>query len=236
LRTDLQGANLTGANLSGADLSSVNLTGAKLKDTILTGIKTNKGTISNNEYFLSVIRGDGKKKKRLVKKSVINESIGIEGYKDFKFGMTYDQIKATGICEGLDSPNKYAANVPAEGCYKVAGKKRFIRFYFTSTELNDLKSIEISLGESTKEYFNKLVKGIGKKYKETYRLTKDQQFSLNKGNMIVFFADGRITLREDLVIYDDGSGSYKWIDLIYTREVSPYYKKFEPKNVSTDDF
>jgi hypothetical protein len=159
----------------------------------------------------------------------------IEGYKDFKFGMTYDQIKATGICEGLDSPNEYAANVPAEGCYKVAGKKRHTRFLFTSTELNDLKSIKISMGESTKEYFNKLVKGIGKKYKESYRLTREQQSSLNDGKMIVFFADGRITLLEDLVRYDDG-GSYKWIDLIYTREVSPFYKKFAPKVVSSDDF
>jgi hypothetical protein len=69
--TNLKNANLNGANLSGADLSDVDLTGAKLKDTILTGIKTNRGTISNNEYFLSFLKEESKKKakekKRLAK-------------------------------------------------------------------------------------------------------------------------------------------------------------------------
>ena len=82
------------------------------------------------------------------------------------------------------------------------------------------------MGDSTKAYFNKLVKGIGKKYKETYRLTRDQQFSENKGDMIVFFADSRITLRQ----------FSKQIHLFYTREVSPLYTKFAPKDVSSDDF
>ena len=148
----------------------------------------------------------------------------IEGYKDIKFGMTYDQIKATGICGYF----AYAYDNELEGsnCYKIAGKKRHMKFYFTSIKKNDLNMIHIQMGVGTKAFFNKLVKGIGKKYKETYRLTRSQQFSENYGEMIVFFADSRITLRE----------VKNQIHLFYTREVSPLYTKFVPKDVSSDDF
>ena len=36
-------------------------------------------------------------------------------------------------------------------------------------------------------FFNKLAKNIGKKYKETYRLSMEQALSLNKGYMIVYY-------------------------------------------------
>ena len=175
---------------------------------------------SNAEYML-LETGE----KAATQKSTASSGY-IEGYKDIKFGMTYNQIKAAGICGNFADVGKYDPSAFASDCYKVAGKKRNMMFYFTRTGQKDLKMIHIALGDSTTEFFNKLVKGIGKKYKETYRLTREQQFTLNKGDMIVFFADNRITLRE---ISNE-------VHLFYTREVSPLYTKFAPKDVSTDDF
>ena len=80
----------------------------------------------------------------------------IEGYKDFKFGMSYNQIRASGICEWYETANVNSDEHTADGCYNVVGKKRQTKFYFTSTEKNDLIAIRMSMGQSTKEYFNKL--------------------------------------------------------------------------------
>tara|TARA_Y100000593_G_C4214566_1_gene288561 strand:- start:27 stop:539 length:513 start_codon:yes stop_codon:yes gene_type:complete len=151
----------------------------------------------------------------------------VDGYKDAKFGMSWEQIKAKGFCEEYGENNPFDIKVFGGSCYKVAGKKRLMGFYFPTGKKKSLNMIHIVMGDSTTEYFNKLVKGIGKKYKETYRLTREQIFTLNEGNKIVFFGDNKITLRE----VDKG------LHLFYTKDVSPLYKQFAPtEDVSSDDF
>ena len=167
---------------------------------------------------------------------ISNSIFAIDGYKDFKFGMTNDQIKATGMCESFNKNyfDIYEVSLLGKNCYKIAGEKRGFTFIFTDKDHVDLNRIVIGyLGVITKTYFNKLAKGIGKKYKETYRLTREQQFKLNDGHMKVFFAGNRIQLYEMKLSKDS---EVPIIRLEYTREVSPSYEFYAPKKVSTDDF
>ena len=75
-------------------------------------------------------------------------------------------------------------------------------------------------------YYKNLASDLGKKYKEKYRLTIEQSIGLNKGNMITFFEDARVTL----VQKDNG------INLYYTKAEHPTYKIYSPKDISSDEF
>jgi len=149
-----------------------------------------------------------------------------KGYKDFKFGMSWDEIKATRACPQFASFSKFDGI--GYDCYKIAGKKRSLNFYLTG---NKLHMILIVLGDYTSSFYDKLVSSIGKKYKETYRLTHEQRFSINEGNDITFFEDARVTLLQAVDNLNEKS-----IYLTYSKEEHPLYKKFVPKDVSSDDF
>ncbi len=157
---------------------------------------------------------------KLGSKKVATKSNGLEGYKDFKFGMTREQIKATGVCENFD-------NLGGQSCYKIAGKKRDI--YFTY-DYGGLSVIRVYLGKYRSAFYKKLVSGIGKKYKEKYRLTMEQALG-NNGNNITYFENARITLVQE----DVGGGAYNVINLYYTKEEHPTFKTFAA-DVTGDDF
>ena len=154
----------------------------------------------------------------------------IDGYKDFKFGMCWSEIKATGVCEEWDTYGKLYGSK----CYKVAGKKRYIEFYYNHGYCirhvsGDLSIIKVYFGKYRSSFYKKLVSGIGKKYKETYRLTLEQALG-NKGNHITYFENARITL-----VQEDNSALGNIINLYYTKEEHPTFKKFA-SDVSSDDF
>ena len=87
-------------------------------------------------------------------------------------------------------------------CYKVAGEKRYFYFSFEHWQKNtdgsyaaqNLRRIRVGLGKFMPSYYKKLASDFGKKYKEKYRLTIEQSIGLNKGNLITFFEDARVTL------------------------------------------
>ena len=156
--------------------------------------------------------------------------IGIEGFKDFKFGMTWNQIKATGVCKNW----AFIFGGVGTECYKVAGEKRYFYFSFEHWQKNtdgsyaaqNLRRIGVALGKFMPSYYKKLASDLGKKYKEKYRLTIEQSIGLNKGNLITFFEDARVTL----VQKDNG------INLYYTKAEHPTYKIYSPKDISSDEF
>jgi len=164
-----------------------------------------------------------KKEQELQKKAV-------EGFNDFKFGMTWNQIKATGVCKNW----AFIFGGVGTECYKVAGEKRYFYFSFEHWQKNtdgsyaaqNLRRIGVGLGKFMPSYYKKLASDFGKKYKEKYRLTIEQSIGLNKGNLITFFEDARVTL----VQKDNG------INLYYTKAEHPTYKIFSPKGISGDEF
>ena len=164
-----------------------------------------------------------KKEQELRKKAV-------EGFKDFKFGMTWNQIKATGVCKNW----AFIFGGVGTECYKVAGEKRYFYFSFEHWQKNtdgsyaaqNLRRIGVALGKFMPSYYKNLASDLGKKYKEKYRLTIEQSIGLNKGNLITFFEDARVTL----VQKDNG------INLYYTKAEHPTYKIYSPKDISIDEF
>ena len=62
----------------------------------------------------------------------------IEGYKDFKWGMSWDEIKATRACPQF-APFSKDDGIGYD-CYKIVGKKRSLNFYLTG---NNDRIIEI---------------------------------------------------------------------------------------------
>ena len=164
-----------------------------------------------------------KKKEKALRKKVV------EGFKDFKFGMTWNQIKATGVCKNW----AFIFGGVGTECYKVAGEKRYFYFSFEHWQKNtdgsyaaqNLRRIRVGLGKFMPSYYKKLASDFGKKYKEKYRLTIEQSIGLNKGNLITFFEDARVTL----VQKDNG------INLYYTKAEHPTYKIYSPKDISSDE-
>ena len=154
----------------------------------------------------------------------------VEGFKDFKFGMTWNQIKATGVCKNW----AFIFGGVGTECYKVAGEKRYFYFSFEHWQKNtdgsyaaqNLRRIGVALGKFMPSYYKKLASDLGEKYKEKYRLTIEQSIGLNKGNLITFFEDARVTL----VQKDNG------INLYYTKAEHPTYKLYSPKDISSDEF
>ena len=165
-----------------------------------------------------------KKKEQALRKKAV------EGFKDFKFGMTWNQIKATGVCKNW----AFIFGGVGTECYKVAGEKRYFYFSFEHWQKNtdgsyaaqNLRRIGVALGKFMPSYYKKLASDLGKKYKEKYRLTIEQSIGLNKGNLITFFEDARVTL----VQKDNG------INLYYTKAEHPTYKIYSPKDISSDEF
>ncbi len=143
--------------------------------------------------------------------------------------MTWNQIKATGVCKNW----AFIFDGVGTECYKVAGEKRYFYFSFEHWQKNtdgsyaaqNLRRIGVSLGKFMPSYYKKLASDFGKKYKEKYRLTIEQSIGLNKGNMITFFEDARVTL----VQKDNG------INLYYTKAEHPTYKIYSPKDISSDE-
>ena len=68
------------------------------------------------------------------------------------------------------------------------------------------------------------------KNKENYRLTMEQALGSNKGYLITYFANARITLMQENDRYNKNL-----INLYYTKEEHPTFKKFA-SDVSSDDF
>ena len=172
-----------------------------------------------------------KKEKELQKKNEQElQKKAVEGFNDFKFGMTWNQIKATGVCKNW----AFIFGGVGTECYKVAGEKRYFYFSFEHWQKNtdgsyaaqNLRRIRVGLGKFMPSYYKKLASDFGKKYKEKYRLTIEQSIGLNKGNLITFFEDARVTL----VQKDNG------INLYYTKAEHPTYKIYSPKDISSDEF
>ena len=144
--------------------------------------------------------------------------------------MTWNQIKATGVCKNW----AFIFGGVGTECYKVAGEKRYFYFSFEHWQKNtdgsyaaqNLRRIGVALGKFMPSYYKNLASDLGKKYKEKYRLTIEQSIGLNKGNMITFFEDARVTL----VQKDNG------INLYYTKAEHPTYKIYSPKDISIDEF
>jgi len=144
--------------------------------------------------------------------------------------MTWNQIKATGVCKNW----AFIFGGVGTECYKVAGEKRYFYFSFEHWQKNtdgsyaaqNLRRIGVALGKFMPSYYKKLASDLGKKYKEKYRLTIEQSIGLNKGNLITFFEDARVTL----VQKDNG------INLYYTKAEHPTYKIYSPKDISSDEF
>ena len=63
-------------------------------------------------------------------------------------------------------------------CYKIGGKKRSLHFKY-DYHTKRLVKIELSLDRYTPSYFNKVANALGKKYKETYRLSSQQKTYIN---------------------------------------------------------
>ena len=108
------------------------------------------------------------------------------------------------------------------------GKKILLLFFRTLAEKYrwELYSTKSKANQSWPSYYKKLASDFGKKYKEKYRLTIEQSIGLNKGNLITFFEDARVTL----VQKDNG------INLYYTKAEHPTYKIYSPKDISSDEF
>ncbi len=149
------------------------------------------------------------------------------GYRDFKFGMKYNEIQklAEKIC--LWKIFNYGTE-----CYKIGGKKRDMIFVFSNIMGGYLVGIELILDQYTPSYFNKVANALGKKYKETYRLSSQQKNYLNYGNMIIYYDDARVTLTHRKLTPDTD----EVVIIIYSYEENSTYKKFSPKDVSSDDF
>jgi len=262
--SNLSGVNLSRVNLSGTNLKNINLTGANL-NRIIIDIKALSTLDLTESTFLSksTLAEEAKKKKekelrkkkekelrkkkqRELRKKKQQElkkkkekELGIkndqelkkkalEGYRDFKFGMNYNQIKATGACKEW---NYEHVNTKGYACYKVAGEKRNIGFGVSKKD--GLTLIAVELGKFLPSYYAKLSTGLGKKYKEKYRLTAEQAVGLNKGAMIIYYEDARVTLVQYRPFKNR---DFDWIDIHYTKEEHPTYKRFSPKEVSIDDF
>ena len=142
--------------------------------------------------------------------------------------MNYNQIKATGACKEW---NYEHVNTKGYACYKVAGEKRNIEFGISKKD--GLTLIAVELGKFLPSYYAKLSTGLGKKYKEKYRLTAEQAVGLNKGAMIIYYEDARVTLVQYRPFKNR---DFDWIDIHYTKEEHLTYKRFSPKEVSIDDF
>ncbi len=127
----------------------------------------------------------GKKKDREPQKKAV------EGYKDIKFGMNYNQIKATGACKSFSN---FFTSYEGYDCYKVAGEKRDISLFFSKK--GDLHSLALNLGTYLPSFYAKIAISLGKKYKEKYRLTAEQAVGLNEGNMIIYYEDASVTLEQ----------------------------------------
>ena len=81
-----------------------------------------------------------------------SQSTVSRGYKDFKFGMSPDEIEALNLCKPPIIHMKVESDFYGSECYKVAGKKRDFVFRYVIpsnwTELNSLgqlKSIYMTL-------------------------------------------------------------------------------------------
>ena len=255
---NLSGANLSGANLSETNLKEVNLTYANLSEIIIDEKAFSTLDVSEHTFMnKSTLAEETKKKKEQAlrkkkekelrkkkekelrkkkeqslrkKKEQALRKKAVEGFKDFKFGMTWNQIKATGVCKNW----AFIFGGVGTECYKVAGEKRYFYFSFEHWQKNtdgsyaaqNLRRIGVALGKFMPSYYKKLASDLGKKYKEKYRLTIEQSIGLNKGNMITFFEDARVTL----VQKDNG------INLYYTKAEHPTYKIYSPKDISSDEF
>ena len=248
--SNLSGSNLSGSNLSGSNLKEVNLTNANLSEIIID--EKAFSTLDFSEFTFmnkSTLAEETKKKKEQAlrkkkekelrkkkekelrkKKEQALRKKAVEGFKDFKFGMTWNQIKATGVCKNW----AFIFGGVGTECYKVAGEKRYFYFSFEHWQKNtdgsyaaqNLRRIRVGLGKFMPSYYKKLASDLGKKYKEKYRLTIEQSIGLNKGNLITFFEDARVTL----VQKDNG------INLYYTKAEHPTYKIYSPKDISSDEF
>ena len=247
---NLSGANLSGANLSETNLKEVNLTYANLSEIIIDEKAFSTLDVSEHTFMnKSTLAEETKKKKEQAlrkkkeqalrkkkeqalrkKKEQALRKKAVEGFKDFKFGMTWNQIKATGVCKNW----AFIFGGVGTECYKVAGEKRYFYFSFEHWQKNtdgsyaaqNLRRIGVALGKFMPSYYKNLASDLGKKYKEKYRLTIEQSIGLNKGNLITFFEDARVTL----VQKDNG------INLYYTKAEHPTYKIYSPKDISIDEF
>jgi len=111
--SNLSGANLSGANLSEANLKEVNLTGANLSEIIIDEKAFSTLDVSEHTFMnKSTLAEETKKKKeqdlrkkkdqelRKKKKQALRkkkEKIQIDGWKDFKFGMSKGDVKDISI-------------------------------------------------------------------------------------------------------------------------------------------
>ena len=256
--SNLSGSNLKEVNLSGSNLKEVNLTYANLSEIIIdekafstldiseftfmnkytlaeeTKKKKEKALRKKKEQALRKKKEHALRKKKeqalRKKKEQALRKKAVEGFKDFKFGMTWNQIKATGVCKNW----AFIFGGVGTECYKVAGEKRYFYFSFEHWQKNtdgsyaaqNLRRIGVALGKFMPSYYKNLASDLGKKYKEKYRLTIEQSIGLNKGNLITFFEDARVTL----VQKDNG------INLYYTKAEHPTYKIYSPKDISSDEF
>lgn len=242
---NLIGANLRGTNLSKAYLTDANLTGANLTGTNLTGanlegaIRT--GDVVDSPEEIEEAKKEEERKKRLAKEKELAREIARkkkeeerknslakqEGYKDIKFGMSFDEIRGTGACAAFGNAGGPVIYEMGENCYEIAGNKTSIYFYFDE---GGLSVINIHIGKYRSALYKKLVGAIGKKYKEKYRLTKEQVRD-NGGNRITYFENAKITLTQETNSY----WGYDTIFLYYSYAEHPTFKKFASK-ISSDDF
>lgn len=116
----------------------------------------------------------------------------VNGYRDFKFGMTVPELVAviTKVCERVDDSQASDGTVFGDACYEMAGKKRDLQFRVssppgsTNNEVREkiLDLIVVEAGPYRKEYLQALDKSLSKKYQKTVQMRKDDIQQVKKGS------------------------------------------------------
>lgn len=106
----------------------------------------------------------------------------IDGYRDFKFGMTVPELVAvvTRVCERFDDSQAPDGTVFGDACYEMAGKKRDLKFQVSSppgstdkeTREKVLDLIVVEAGPYSKKYLQTLDNSLSKKYRKTVQMSK----------------------------------------------------------------
>ena len=106
----------------------------------------------------------------------------IDGYRDFKFGMTVSELVAVkGACKSFDDTQASEGTVFGDACYEMNGEKRDLKFRVSSppgSSENEAREkvldlIVVEVGPYDKgEYLKRLDNSLSKKYRKTVRMSK----------------------------------------------------------------
>lgn len=97
--------------------------------------------------------------------------LAVDAYKDFKFGMTAEEVKAKNPCTLTSSPLKPSERVKDLSCDDLPfnGGKAPASFYFIN---NKLQRVAIAAGKSVEEFFATM-QAVAKKYGKAENINSD---------------------------------------------------------------